>query len=145
MLWLRPFGERGWRIRSQGGNSATGLCAAVLTACGIHLRPFRYSSSLRLLVSTSQGPRRLALHPFAKLAKPPRCAPTAMSSRWPSGRLDRTARSSLIRRKASLMSGFNSLLGPNYFPVPLCREFDCKYMILLVFSVRNLDIGSQNR
>jgi hypothetical protein len=57
----------------------------------------------------------------------------------------RTARSSLIRRKSSLMSGFNSLLGRNYFPVPLRREFDCKFLISLVLSVRNLDIGSQNR
>jgi hypothetical protein len=38
-------------------------------------------------------------------------APTAMSSRWYSADWVpvRTARSSLIRRKASLMSGFNSL------------------------------------
>jgi len=28
------------------------------------------------------------------------------------------------------MSGFNSLLGHNYFPVPLLREFDCKFLIL---------------
>jgi len=28
----------------------------------------------------------------------------------------------LMRWKVSLMSGFNSLLGPNYFPVPLRRE-----------------------
>jgi hypothetical protein len=60
-------------------------------------------------------------------------------------RLDISARSSLIRRKASLMSGFNSLLGHNYFPVPLRREFDRKSPILLELSVRNLDIGSQNR
>ncbi len=57
----------------------------------------------------------------------------------------RTARSSLIQRKASLMSGFNSLLGPNYFPVPLRREFDCKFLSLLVLSMVNSDVGSQNR
>src|SRR6516225_9323292 len=64
---------------------------------------------------------------------------------FPFGRSDRTARSSLIRRKASLINGFNSLLGHNYFPVPLRREFDSKYLISLVLLVKNLDIGSQNR
>ena len=48
--------------------------------------------------------------------------------------LIRTARSSLIRRKASLIGGFNSLLGRNYFPVPLRREFDCNSLILLRFQ-----------
>jgi len=47
----------------------------------------------------------------------------------------RTARSSLIRRKASLIGGFNSLLGGNYFPVPSRREFDCNSLILLALSV----------
>jgi hypothetical protein len=38
MRWLRRFGERGPRARPQGGDSATGLCATILTACGFHLR-----------------------------------------------------------------------------------------------------------
>jgi hypothetical protein len=40
-----------------------------------------------------------------------------------SRRLAGTSRSSLIRQKASLIGGFNSLLGHNYFPTPFCREF----------------------
>ena len=36
MRWLKRVGEPGWGLRRQGGNSATGLCAAILTACGFH-------------------------------------------------------------------------------------------------------------
>ena len=35
-----------------------------------------------------------------------------------------------IGLKASLMSGFNTLLGHNYFPVRLRREFVCKSLVL---------------
>jgi hypothetical protein len=38
MRWLRRFGEPGWRGSRQGGNSATGLYEAILTACGCHPR-----------------------------------------------------------------------------------------------------------
>jgi hypothetical protein len=52
---------------------------------------------------------------------------------------------SLIRWKASLMSRFNSLLGHNYFPVRRRREFVCKFLALIVLSMRNLDLRGQNR
>jgi hypothetical protein len=40
------------------------------------------------------------------------------------------------------MSGFNSLLRHNYFPVPLHRGFDRKIMILLVILVK--EFGHRN-
>ena len=43
------------------------------------------------------------------------------------------------------MSGFNSLLGHNYFPVRRRREFVCKSFVLIVLSMRDLDLGGQNR
>ena len=47
MRWLLRFGEPGWRLRRQGGNSATGLCAAILTACGLHPRASRLAARQR--------------------------------------------------------------------------------------------------
>ena len=139
---LRRFGEPG------GGDSATSLCVTILTACGFHLTPiplFVPASALELPGSAEPYTVKRA-HPFAKPPEPPWCPPTAMSSLWfPFARSDQTARSSQLRRKASLINGFNSLLGHNYFPVPLRREFDSKFLILLVLLVKNLDIGSQNR
>jgi hypothetical protein len=35
MRWLRRFGEPGWRVRRQGGNSATERCAAILTCVAV--------------------------------------------------------------------------------------------------------------
>jgi hypothetical protein len=86
MRWLRRFGERGRRARPEGGDSATGLCATILTACGFHLRatpqcvPCSWSRTPRVSGAARRQARQA--HPFAKLAEPGRCAPMAMSSRW---------------------------------------------------------------
>jgi predicted RNA-binding protein with RPS1 domain len=88
MRWLRRFGERGRRARPQGGHSATGLCATILTACGFHLRaipaicPCSWSRTPRVSGAARRQARQA--HSFAKPAEPPRCAPTAMSSIWSS-------------------------------------------------------------
>jgi hypothetical protein len=52
---------------------------------------------------------------------------------------------SLIRWRASLMSGFNSLPGHNYFPVRRRREFGCKSFVVIMLSMRDLHLGGQNR
>ena len=58
--WLRRFGEPRWRLRRQGRNSATGLCAAILTACGLHPRASRFArdSPLQQFVADSPLERR---------------------------------------------------------------------------------------
>jgi hypothetical protein len=55
MRWLRRFGERVGAQDTRSSDSARRLYARILTACGLHLTPFRHSSLL--LVSNSQGPR----------------------------------------------------------------------------------------
>jgi len=140
MRWLRRFGERVGAQDTRSSDSARRLYARILTACGLHLTPFRHSSLL--LVSNSQGPR--SRKPSSE-ASSSYCQnlPSRHGARQrrcqvfdPSADPVRTARSSLIRRRASLISGFNSLLGHNYFPVPSRREFDCNYLMSLVLSVK---------
>jgi hypothetical protein len=41
MRWLPHFGEPSSDARRQGDNRATGLCAAILTACGFYLEAIR--------------------------------------------------------------------------------------------------------
>jgi hypothetical protein len=61
------------------------------------------------------------------------------------GRIGPNRSPSLIRRKASLISGFNSLLGTIIFLFHFVGNLDCKSLILLVLSMGISDVRGQNR
>jgi hypothetical protein len=81
--WLRRFSERDWCISVQGGNSAAGVYAAILTGYGFHPRAIPllvpadfWSRPPRIRGGTHRQTR--PVHPFAKPAEPSRCARIAL-------------------------------------------------------------------
>jgi hypothetical protein len=71
MGWLRRFGERGWRTNPQGGNSATSLCAAILTVCGFYVEAIRVVFPVDGFGLDLPGRGDTPVDPFAKPAGDP--------------------------------------------------------------------------